>query len=202
MNSPLVAILAAGESRRMGTPKLCLPWKETTVLAHLLDLWKEAGAERVLVIHPQDLLSPVAAELDRLKIPATQRTPTAAPERGMMGSVVTAAKIAATNPGPSHLIIALGDQPHLKMETLRTLLTTCAAAPEKMVRILHHGRPGHPLALPKNLLRDLSITPTPTLRDFLAQHKTDAVDLTCDDSGVLVDMDTPDEYVQRLASAP
>src|ERR1700683_1846618 len=49
--SVLVAILAAGESIRMGRPKLCLPWGRTTVLGHILDQWREAGAEKIVVVH-------------------------------------------------------------------------------------------------------------------------------------------------------
>ena len=62
----LVAILAAGESRRMGTPKLCLPWKNTSVLGHLLAQWHDAGAENLLVIHPPEPDAPVVLELERL----------------------------------------------------------------------------------------------------------------------------------------
>ena len=133
MPPTLVAILAAGESRRMGAPKLCLPWKNTTVLGHLLIQWREAGAEKILVIHPPDPQSPVAKELDRLNVPHDQRTPTLAFERGMMGSVVTAAGRAAQDPTLTHLVIALGDQPHLRPETLRAFLELCAASPGKIV---------------------------------------------------------------------
>ena len=35
-----VVILAAGRSRRMGKPKLLLPWGETSVLGHLIRQWE------------------------------------------------------------------------------------------------------------------------------------------------------------------
>ena len=196
MTSTLIAILAAGESRRMGSPKLCLPWKDTTVLDHLLTQWREAGAEKTLVTHPPKNDAPVVQELDRLHIPPEQRTPTLAFERGMMGSVVTAAGRAAQDPALTHLVIALGDQPHLRPETLRAFLETCAASPEKIVRLVHEGKPGHPLALPAHLLPELSTTSSATLRDFLGQQETPVVDLTTTDSGVLLDLDTPDDYAK------
>ncbi len=201
MNGVLIAILAAGESRRMGTPKLCLPWKGTTILGHLLSQWHEAGAEKIVVIHPPNKEAPVIAELDRLGVPPIQRAPTVAFERGMMGSVVTAAGLAAQDLSLTHLIIALGDQPHLLPETLRTLLQTCAVSPGKLVRVVFQGKPGHPIALPANRLHDLSKTSSATLRDFLGQQEMPAKDLTCDDSGVLVDMDTPEEYHQAVRAA-
>ncbi len=194
MNSVLIAILAAGESRRMGAPKLCLPWKGTTVLGHLLTQWREAGADKILVIHSPDPQAPVVAELDRLGVAASERTPTLAFERGMMGSVVTAAGRATQDPGLTHLVIALGDQPHLRPETLRAFLDLCGVSPGKVVRVAFEGKSGHPLALPADLLRELSETSCATLSTFLGLQTRAVVDLTCQDSGVLLDIDTPDDY--------
>lgn len=196
----LVAILGAGESRRMGQPKLCLPWRETTILGHLLDQWREAGAEKIVVVHgPGE--TPVTRELDRLGIPANQRATNLAMERGMMGSVVTAARCALHDATLTHLVIALGDQPQLQTETLRGLLRTCAASPGKLVRVIYHGKPGHPLALPAPVLEELSATSCETLRDFLRLKEMPACDLTTDDSGVLLDVDTPDDYARATRAA-
>lgn len=197
--SVLVAILAAGDSRRMGRPKLCLPWGQTTILGHILDQWREAGAEKILVVHGQGE-TPVTLELDRLSIPSTQRAATTAPERGMMGSVVTAAAQAFHDKSLTHLVIVLGDQPHLQTETLRDVLRACEAAPDKIVRVVFEGKPGHPLALPMNALAELSCTPSETLRDFLRLKEIPACDLTCRDSGVLLDVDTPDDYARASRS--
>jgi molybdenum cofactor cytidylyltransferase len=191
--SVLVAILAAGESRRMGEPKLCLPWGETTILGHLLAQWREAGAEKILVVHGRDE-TPVTHELDRLRIPSSERAATVAPERGMMGSVVTAARQAVNDVSLTHLVIALGDQPQLRTETLRDVLDACETARGKIVRVVFAGKPGHPLALPANVLAELSVTPSETLRDFLRLKDMPARDLTSQDSGILLDMDTPDDY--------
>ncbi len=193
--SILVAILAAGESRRMGRAKLCLPWGQTTILGHLLDQWREAGAEKILIVHgPGE--TPVTRELDRLGIPPKQRATTIAPERGMMGSVVTAATHALSDTSLTHLVIALGDQPHLQTQTLRELLHACNDGPDQIVRVLFQNKPGHPLALPALLLRDLSTTPCATLRDFLRLKEIPVHDLTTPDSGVLLDVDTPDDYAR------
>ena len=43
-------ILAAGQSKRMGQPKMLLPWGEETVLGHVIATFKEAGVEDVLIV--------------------------------------------------------------------------------------------------------------------------------------------------------
>jgi molybdenum cofactor cytidylyltransferase len=204
MSRVLVAILAAGESRRMGRPKLCLPWGKTTILGHVLGQWRQAGAHDLLVVHAPGGETPVVQELDRLGVPPNERAATIAMDRGMMGSVVTAARRALELPGLTHLVIALGDQPQIRTETLRTLLAACSAKPDSILRIAHRGRPGHPLAIPAACLADLGATSTATLRDFLAQIPRAPEDLTCADTGVLLDIDTPAEYAEasRTANPP
>jgi molybdenum cofactor cytidylyltransferase len=194
MNNILIAILAAGESRRMGHPKLSLSWGGTSILGHLLQQWREAGAEKIVVIHPQGEKNPVVLELDRLGIAPEERIVTFAPERGMMGSIVTAAQQAIRDSSLTHLVIALGDQPHLQTETLRLVLHAGETAPKKIVRTVFQGKPGHPVALPVNLLAELADTPAATLRDFISLHQERVFDLACADSGVLLDIDTPEDY--------
>jgi molybdenum cofactor cytidylyltransferase len=198
--SVLVAILAAGESKRMGQPKLCLPWGQTTILGHILAQWREAGAEKILIVHGSGE-TPVTRELDRLGVSSSQRATNQAMDRGMMGSVVTAAARALQDASLTHLVIALGDQPHLHAKTLRELLHACETGPGKLVRVVFQGKAGHPLALPANLLAELSISPSETLRDFLRLKERPVSDLTMADSGVLLDLDTPDDYARAARSA-
>ena len=52
-----VVILAAGASTRMGRCKLLLPWGDKTILTHLLDQWRNAGAAQIApVIDPSNQL--------------------------------------------------------------------------------------------------------------------------------------------------
>ena len=43
-------ILAAGKSTRMGRPKMALPWGDTTVLGHVINVFRAAEVEDVLVV--------------------------------------------------------------------------------------------------------------------------------------------------------
>ena len=47
-------ILAAGQSKRMGQPKMSLPWGETTVLGHVIATFKTAEVDEVLVVTGSD----------------------------------------------------------------------------------------------------------------------------------------------------
>ena len=46
----IALILAAGQSKRMGQPKMLLPWGEVTVLEQVIATFRAAGVEDILVI--------------------------------------------------------------------------------------------------------------------------------------------------------
>ena len=116
-----VVILGAGASSRMGRPKLLLPWRDTTVMGHLLKQWRELGAAQIgIVLRPQD--ASLAAELDRLGLPRVYRIENPQPERGMFSSILCAAVWPGWKDEIATWAIVLGDQPHLRPETLRQLL--------------------------------------------------------------------------------
>src|SRR6185295_2409316 len=43
-------ILAAGQSTRMGSPKMLLPWGKTTVIEHVISVFENAGIDDILVV--------------------------------------------------------------------------------------------------------------------------------------------------------
>ena len=46
----LAIILAAGESKRMGQPKMLLPWGKVTVLEHVISVFMRAGINDIVVV--------------------------------------------------------------------------------------------------------------------------------------------------------
>src|SRR5882762_9432424 len=67
-----VVLLGAGASSRMGKPKMLLPWAQSTILGHLIELWKQLGAEQIAVVSaPED--AALNAELDRVDLRAEDR---------------------------------------------------------------------------------------------------------------------------------
>src|SRR5437867_7882275 len=116
-----VAILAAGRSSRMGRPKMLLPWQATTVLGHQIDLWNQAGAAQIALVVAADDAAMVS-ELERLGFAGKKRIVNPEPDRGMFSSIQCAASWTGWEGRLSHIAIALGDQPHLRLATLRLLL--------------------------------------------------------------------------------
>lgn len=193
-----VVILGAGASSRMGRPKLLLPWHGTTVIGQLLSQWRELGAAQIaVVLRAND--AALATELDRLKHPQSDRVENPQPERGMFSSIVCAADWNGWRPDISRWAVVLGDQPHLRMETLRQLLDFSAQNREAICQPMFGGRAAHPVILPARTFVELKNSGAGTLKDFLNLAAPPRVRCVINDPGLTLDLDTPEDY-QRLTS--
>jgi molybdenum cofactor cytidylyltransferase len=179
----------------MGRPKLLLPWGDTTVIGHLLAQWHTLDvAQTVVVMRPDD--SELAAELDRLKFPQQDRVINSHPERGMFSSIVCAANWTRWRPGLLRWAIALGDQPHLKIETLQQLLNFSALNLDAISQPAFEGRTAHPVILPRAVFEGLKTSPVATLKDFLNLAPGRSVQYVINDPGLTLDLDTPEDYIK------
>jgi molybdenum cofactor cytidylyltransferase len=196
-----VVILGAGASSRMGQPKLLLPWRGTTVVGHLLKQWRELGAVQIgIVLRSQD--APLAAELDRLGFPRADRIENPQPERGMFSSILSAAGWSGWQDEIAAWAIVLGDQPHLRSETLRQLLEFHFANAGAICQLEFAGHARHPVLLPRRAFKELKASPAETLKDFLKRTSVRSLRCSVNDPGLALDLDTPADYqwAQGLAS--
>jgi molybdenum cofactor cytidylyltransferase len=190
-------ILAAGASRRMGVPKVLLPWGATSVLGHLIGLWQKLGAEQVAVVHAANRA--IEAELDRLAFPIHNRILNPAPERGMFSSIQCAANWPGWKPHLTHWLITLGDQPHLRAQTLQALLDFGAAHPGRICQPGRQGRPRHPVLLPNDAFAQLRDSPAAHLQDFLQAQPGQSAAFESDDPGLDLDLDYSADYQQAIS---
>lgn len=193
-----VVILGAGASARMGKPKLLLPWRGTTVIGEILSQWRELGATQIgIVMRPND--AALAAELDRLNFSEAERIKNPQPEQGMFSSIVCAANWSGWRKDISCYAIVLGDQPHMRVETLRELINFHAQNADAICQPLAGGKRAHPAILPSSAWAELKSSNAATLKDFLKLATAARVQCLINDSGLLLDMDTPEDY-KRLQS--
>jgi len=194
-----VVILGAGASSRMGRPKLLLPWRDATVIGAILRQWRELGARQIAIIHrPND--APLAAELDRLDFPAHDRIGNPQPERGMFSSIVCAASWPGWKQEITSWAIVLGDQPHLRSETLRQLLEFSTQNAGAICQPAFDGHTRHPVILPRAAFAELKNSPAATLKDFLKLLSLPRVQCSVSDVGMSLDMDTPEDYKRLQVS--
>lgn len=192
-----VIILGAGASSRMGRPKLLLPWRETTVIGHIIGQWRELGASQIAAVQRDNDLA-LTAELDRLNVSKLDRIKNPQPEHGMFSSILCAANWDGWRGDLESFAIALGDQPQLRLETLRGLLTCHNQHPNALCQPVFQGRPRHPVLLPRDIFYQLKSTRAETLKDFLKLIAPSGVQYPVDDAALALDLDTPEDYIEAM----
>jgi len=193
MMAPVSAIiLAAGYSSRMGEFKPLLPFGETTVLERSVDLLRGAGIHdiRVVVGHRSADLLPL---LMRLQVrPVLNKRY----QEGMFTSVVAAAESLDSGSGAFFLLPV--DIPMVRRETVELLVRSYQNAAEGIMYPAFRGTRGHP-PLISGSFRDriISWNGNGGLNALLMQYERDSATIETGDEGILLDMDTPEDY-ERL----
>ncbi|MBI4731751.1 MAG: nucleotidyltransferase family protein [Chloroflexi bacterium] len=189
-------ILAAGESQRMGQPKLLLPWGGRTVLGQVVSTFAAAGIEEIVVVTggTRELVEEEVGRLAR-QFPARAVYNPEYARDGMLSSIQRG--IGSLGLRPRAALIGLGDQPQVREDTVRA---TCVAFVEKRAQLVvptHGGRRGHPWLAARPLWDEiLSLPASITPRQFLAIHAGKIEYVETDDS-ILQDLDTPEDYASQ-----
>lgn len=195
---PAAVVPAAGASRRMGRPKLLLPFAAGSVVGGVVAALRGGGAGEVaLVVAPGDEELAAWARGQALVLAVNPR-----PEDGMLSTIRAglaalggAAALAAEGRA---LLVTPADLPALSPATVRAVLAALAAgAPLAVPR--HGGRRGHPLGIAAPLLPEIdSLDPTVGLRQLLDRHAAEILEVPVDDHGAVDDVDTPEDYARLL----
>ncbi|MDD3813480.1 MAG: nucleotidyltransferase family protein [Desulfocapsaceae bacterium] len=182
-------LLAAGAARRMGSCKQLLPLAGKTVIAHCLETLLTGGSKEVIVV-----VRPEGDEVARAaRDYPVQVVMTTDPDGDMAASVRTGRD--ALSSSITGVMVALCDYPLVTAATISSLIAVHCMNPEGIIIPCHHGRRGHPPLFPRQLLEGLAAPLT--LRDLMRANPERIKHLSVADRGVLIDMDTPEDY-QRV----
>jgi len=188
-----VVILAAGASTRMGACKLLLPWGEKTILTHLLDQWRIAGAAQIApVIDPSN--QPLRKALAYAGFSPSDWIENESPQLGMFSSLQEASRWTGWLSTLTHWIISLGDQPHIETSTLCLLLNAARENPTRICQPALNGETAHPIILPGSNFRELAQNDIPDLRTYIRTREAFRLRVPVEDAGVSGDLDTPEDY--------
>ncbi len=186
-------ILAAGESKRMGSPKALLEFRGETFLDRLIDLFAAFCAPVVVVL---------GCESDRIRS-AVKR-----PERavfaensdyrlGQLSSMQCGLRlIPETADG---VLFTLVDHPNVQPSTLRALLEA-PLVPLAIPRF--DGRRGHPIFFRRELIPEfLALAPDSQAKSVVNRHGAQARFVDVDDAGILDDVDDAAAYRRLIETA-
>ncbi len=174
----------------MGRPKQLLPLGDRPAIRYCCENILAAGvAEITAVIGPQG--KEIAEALHGLSVHfAVNRDP----ESEMADSIRIGLR--ALRDHYTGVLICLCDHALTSTETIRALIERYSEDPRKIIFPAYHGKKGHPTLFPKSVAEE--IFSVKTLRDIIKKDpgRTRRIDVA--DEGVVLDMDTLDDYHEIL----
>ena len=185
-------ILAAGQSKRMGQPKMLLPWGETSVLGKVIETLQRAGVGEILVI--------AGAEREKIERIVAQYgvRSTHNPDGGeMLSSMQAGLRAARDNASVAAALVCLGDQPQVEEGSVRRVAEAFEAGKSNLVVPSYRMRRGHPWLVARPLWDEiLAMSPTESLREFLNRHADEIEYVEVETPSILADLDTYEEYLK------
>ncbi|MBR3583339.1 MAG: NTP transferase domain-containing protein [Kiritimatiellae bacterium] len=182
---PAGIVLAAGASRRMGTPKALLPTPSGLPLAA-----HQAARLRAAGCAPAAVVIGSAADAVRAALPPT--IPAIENPRWAEGRATSLQAAAAACPDAAGWLFLPVDAIGIRLETLQTLLATARWNPGVPWRPLHRGQKGNLLWIPRLLAPALAALPPDARIDDWVAPLASSLDL--DDPALLRNANTPADY--------
>jgi molybdenum cofactor cytidylyltransferase len=183
-------ILAAGESRRMGQPKMLLPWGSLTVIEHVVTTFMRAGVEDIVVV-TGGRREEVERVLEGYPVRTLYNRNYAAGE--MLSSIQCG--LADMPERTRATLIGLGDQPQVQERSVRLICEFYEQSRSRLVVPSYGRKRGHPWLVARPLWEELlALRPPETPRDFLNKYAAEIRYIDSDSPTVLADLDTPEDY--------
>jgi len=185
-------ILAAGQSRRMGQPKMLLPWGNRTVIEHVVATFLNAEVEDILIV--------TGAEQERVEKSITGYSVRKIHNKGYAAGEMLSSLQCGLREMPEEaqaVLIGLGDQPQLQAESIHSICDAYRDDASRLIVPSFQRRRGHPWLVARPLWDEiLALQPPATPRDFLNHHAAEIRYVNLDTPAILADLDTPEDYMK------
>lgn len=186
-------VLAAGEARRFGCPKLLMPFGNSTILGSVVQPLVCIGITPVVVVGGPDS----AAISESLSSQPVRIVCNPNPARGMVSSIRVGVEALTTS--LDRFIVALGDQPRIRAEGVSRLIAEQVKSGKGIAIPTYEGKRGHPVVFNTSYRQEiLVLTDQQTLRDLIDAHRGDVEEVDCDSDAYVCDIDTREEYEHEL----
>lgn len=186
-------VLAAGASRRLGTPKQLLPYRNTTVLGATLDVVRSCAFDQIILT----LGAAAAAVRQQVDLAGLEVAMTEDYGSGCSSSLRSA--LNAVHPRAAGIVLMLGDQPGLSPATVDRLITQATST--AITTCHYRNGVGHPFWLSRSIFGDLTRLPGDKAVWKIIESGRIPVSQLDIDAPMPLDVDTWDDYERLRAAA-
>jgi molybdenum cofactor cytidylyltransferase len=186
-------ILAAGESKRMGLPKMLLTFSGMTMIEKVITNVSESKIDKKIVVLGAyrealvELISKLPVKYcynDNYK-------------KGMLSSVQCGFRNLSSV--CRAVLVFQGDQPLITSNAINEVIEAYLSSGKGIVIPVYKGRRGHPLLIDIKYRDEIEkLNPDKGLRSLACMFSDDVLEVDTNESGILTDFDTYEQYKKEL----
>ena len=191
MQNNWAIILAAGSSRRMGTQKMLLPFNKSIIIETVINNVLNSMIDNVMVVLGADH-DKIRNALNHLPVQFCHNEQHGT---GMLSSVMCGFRSLPENANAA--LIYLGDQPGIPPIVTDTILEAYNEDLMGIVIPVYNHRRGHPLLVDLKYRWEIQkLDLEQGLRSLMHLFPEDVLEVEVDEPGILVDIDTKEDYTK------
>jgi molybdenum cofactor cytidylyltransferase len=182
-------ILAAGESKRMGFPKMLLTFNGKSMLENVISNVKKSGVENTMVV-----LGAYSESLKDMVVRASvQYCLNDNYKDGMLSSVKCGFRNLPSD--FDTVLVFQGDQPMITPEVVSSVIEAYRLSGKGIVIPVYKKKRGHPVLIDKKYRNEIDkLDAREGLRSLAYQFSDDVLEVETKVSGILRDFDTFEDY--------
>lgn len=182
-------VLAAGRSKRMGKPKPLLRFNDTTFLEHIISVLKASDVDEITVV----LGAGAETIKESVDLSGTNIVINKDYQKGQLSSLIAA--IEQCPKQTQAILLCLVDNPFVTKEVVDKIIGRFKETNNPIIVPVFNKRRGHPALFSRSLFNELLNAPQDQgARYVVYSNEEKILELETSESGILIGVDTPDDY--------
>lgn len=190
-------VLAAGRSKRMGRLKPLLRFNDTTFLEHIISVLKASVVDTITVV--------LGAEAETVKksvdLSGTNVVINKNYQKGQLSSLIAAIEKCPLE--TRAILVCLVDNPFVTKEVVNKIIAKFKETNNPIIVPVFDKRRGHPTLFSRSLFDELLNAPHDQGARYVVYSNEEIIlELETSESGILISVDTPDDYKSHFGVNP
>jgi len=186
-------ILAAGESKRMGKPKLLLPYGEKTIIETIVKIVVSSNVENTLIILGSDR-EKIEEKIKNSPVKIIYNRDF---RSGMLSSGQCGFKSLPEE--TRAVLVVLGDQPKISADVINKLIDAYKSTGKGIVLPVYKKERGHPVLIDVKYGEEVeNLSPEVGLRETVYNHPEDILEVDMETPSIFQDIDDESDYKREL----
>lgn len=193
MDKIWAVILAAGESKRMGSPKMLLLFNGRTMLENVISNVSCSRVDNTMVVlgAGREILEPLVNK-SSAKYCYNEHY-----REGMLSSIKCGFRNLPS--GLKAAMVFQGDQPLITPQIVDKVIQEYRLTNKGIVIPVYKKKRGHPILIDRRYFSEIEfLDPAEGLRSLAHKFSDDVLEIETDEPGILRDFDTYEEYKKEL----